>query len=96
MNRKPIAEEYLKLTELWENTNQEIISKNVKMILEDNIPECKDSFNAIWNKLMEITNSNKHTVYAWMNKSRCNVKVPLLKLCKIAVMFDIDVLDLLK
>ena len=96
MCRKPIASEYLKLTEFWDAANQETISENVRKVLEEKIPECRDSFNAVWNKLMEITGSNKHTVYAWMNKSRNNVKVPLIKLCMIANELNVDVLELLK
>lgn len=94
--RKPIAKEYLKLTKLWDATKQEIISENVRRILEEKVPECRNSFNAIWNELMKITNSNKHTVYAWMNRSRNNVKVPLTKLCMIADALDIDIMKFFK
>ena len=77
MCRKPIASEYLKLTEFWDAAKQETISENVRKVLEEKFPECQ-------------------TVYAWMNKSRNNVKVPLIKLCMIANELDVDVLELLK
>lgn len=96
MCRKSVANEYLKLTKLWESAKKETILENVKKILEEKYPECQKSFNAILNKLIDITNSNKHTVYAWMNRSRNNVKVPLLKLCMIADALNVDVMEFLK
>ena len=40
---------------------------------------------------MDISGAKKHTVYAWVNRSRENVKVPFLKLCEIAKALDVDV-----
>lgn len=91
-----MANEYLKLTEVWEKASKEAIAENVRKFLEEKNPECQNSFNAIWQKLMDITGSKKHTVYAWLNKSRNDVKIPLLKLCMIADELDVDIFEFLK
>lgn len=83
MNRKPIAEEYLLLTEEWKAAAKETIVDNLMKILCEHFPNCQ-SFNDRQKLISELTYSNKHTVYAWTNLSRGNVKMPLLKLCLIA------------
>lgn len=95
MCRKPVAEEYLRLTEVWNNTDKETIINNTIKHLCDKFPECK-AFNERHRKLAELTQSNKHTAYAWLNLSRDNVKIPLLKLCMIAEALDVDVMEFLK
>lgn len=85
------AEKILKLNEQWERTDKVIIADNIEYYLSKTYPNCETSFNAKWEKLMEITGCKKQTVYAWLNRSRDNVKVPLIKLCQIAAAMNIDV-----
>lgn len=94
--REPLAKEYLQLNELWNKTDKNIISDNVRKFVGNSVPGCQDSFNALWEYLVEITNANKHTVYAWLNRSRDNVKIPLINLCKLADAMSIDVMDFFK
>ena len=47
-------------------------------------------------KLIDITKSKKDSIYSWLNRSRENVKVPLLKLCMLAVALDVNVSDFLE
>lgn len=94
--RESLARECLQLNELWSKTDKNIISNNIRKYIKDNIPECKDSFNALWNSLVEITGSTRYTAYAWLNRSRNNVKIPLLKLCMIADKFDVDIIEFFK
>lgn len=91
MNRKPIAQEYLELTSMWNDAKSDTISANVERYFSRKYPES----SGFASKLSEITGSSKHTVYAWFNKSRGNAKVPLTKLCMIAQDFEIDIIELL-
>lgn len=86
------AENILTLNELWERTSGEIIAENVKMLLFAN--GYKKSYE-VWENLVKITGSNKHAVYAWLNRARTDVKIPFLKLCKIAEVYNIEIIKLL-
>lgn len=88
---KKFATEVLQFNNQWENTSKSVIADNVEKYLYIKYPECQTSFNAKMEKLKEITKSKQQTVYAWLNRSRENVKVPLLKLCMLAVALDVDV-----
>ena len=48
------------------------------------------------NKIMKICNCKQQTYYAWFNRSRKNVKIPLIPLCKLANEAEIDVFDLFR
>ncbi len=90
------ATKILKLNERWEDTDKVIIADNIEYYLSKTYLDCETSFNAKWEKLMEITGCKKQAVYAWLNRSRDNVKVPLLKLCQIAAAMGIDVENFLE
>lgn len=92
---KPVAEEYLQLTELWNTAQKETIINNIVRYLGKKYPEC-EMFQEQCAKLAELTQSNRHTVYAWLNRSRDNVKIPLIKLCIVAEALNTDVIDFLK
>ena len=83
----------LELNEMWENADSNTIAENVKEFLAES---GHDSFSARMKKLIEITGSSSHTVYAWMNRSRTNVKIPFLKLCMIAEALEKDVEEMLQ
>lgn len=88
--KENIAKEVLNINDLWENTNKEIITENVEYFLCSKFPECQ-AYKPKMKKLEEITGSKKDTIYAWLNRSRTNVKIPLLKLCKIATDLDVNI-----
>lgn len=88
---KQFAEQVLRFNSQWENTNKIIIADNVEKYLYMKFPECQNSYNVKMDKLMEITKCKKDSIYSWLNRSRENVKVPLLKLCMLAVAFDINI-----
>jgi len=85
---KNIARKILELERLWQETDSNIIGETVELELFE---KGYTTPNAQINKLMEITNSTKHAVYAWRNNSRGNVKIPFLKLCMIADKLNIDI-----
>lgn len=93
---KQFAAQVLQFNSQWENTNQSVIADNVEKYLYAKYPECKESYNAKMDKLIDITKSKKDSIYSWLNRSRENVKVPLLKLCMLAVALDVNVGDFLK
>ena len=45
--------------------------------------------------LQSITGLSKQTIFAWFNKGR-NVKIPFVKLCKIALALNMEVEEILK
>lgn len=94
MEGKPLKDVkiVLELNELWDKADSNTIADNV----EDILVECGyDTFNSRMGKLIEITNSSKHAVYAWLNHGRTNVKIPFLKLCMIADALNTDMNKLL-
>lgn len=88
-----VATEILNINELWESTDKITIAENVEYFLCSKFPECT-TYNVKMEKLEEITGSRRDTIYAWINRSRGNVKVPLLKLCKIASELDVDIREM--
>lgn len=88
---KNIAADILYLNELWKQTNKQIIASNVEEYLYSKYPECRKSYKLKMEKLQEISGSQKNTVYAWVNRSREDVKVPFLKLCRIATALNVDI-----
>jgi len=44
-------------------------------------------------KVMEICNCNPQTYYAWFNRSRTNVKIPMIELCKLADNAGVEVFE---
>lgn len=94
--KKSLAARILSANKQWEQTRKATIAENVEQYLYTKFPECKTSYKVKMEKLQEISGSQKNTVYAWVNRSREDVKVPFLKLCKIAKALDVDIEDMLK
>lgn len=85
MNRKTIAKDYLALTDLWETTDKSIMNYNMKLLFAGCSPSARIDV------LSEISGVSRDTVKAWENGGRRNVKIPLIKLCKISEELGIDV-----
>ena len=94
--KKSLVARILSANKQWEQTSKATIAENVEKYLYAKFPECKTSYKVKMEKLQEISGSQKNTVYAWVNRSREDVKVPFLKLCKIAKALDVDIEDMLK
>lgn len=94
--KKSLAARILSANKQWEQTSKATIAENVEQYLYVKFPECKTSYKVKMEKLQEISGSQKNTVYAWVNRSREDVKVPFIKLCKIAKALDVDIEDMLK
>lgn len=90
MGNEPIAKEYLMLTNSWYEADSETIAENVERYIIEKYPDCKVR-STMYKKLARLTGLSVHTVYAWMNKSRNKIKIPLDKLCFIAMSLQIDV-----
>lgn len=93
---KEFAKQVLQFNSQWESTNQSIIADNVEKYLYIKFPECLGNWSTKVSVISEMTKSKKDTVYAWLNRGRENVKVPLLKLCMLAVEFDVSVEEFFK
>lgn len=94
--KKSLAARILSANKQWEQTSKATIAENVEQYLYAKFPESKTSYKVKMEKLQDISGSQKNTVYAWVNRSREDVKVPFLKLCKIAKALDVDIEDMLK
>ena len=80
------------LNEMWDKTDSGVITENVvKLLAEDGY----NTFTERWKRLMDITGSTKHAVYAWLNRGRTDIKIPFLKLCLIADTYNIEVSKLI-
>ena len=94
--KKSLAARILSANKQWEQTSKATIAENVEHYLYAKFPKYKTSYKIKMEKLQEISGSQKNAVYAWVNRSREDVKVPFLKLCKIAKALDVDIEDMLK
>lgn len=83
------AREYIELTRLWEATGKDIVIDNIERLV--GYLKRGNRNSEVINRLMLMTESNRHSVFSWTNRSRENVKIPLLKLCQIADNLDVDV-----
>lgn len=82
------ASEILYLSDKRDRTDSKVIAANLEIILSDNGYKRRDEQIEI---LAEITESSSHTCHAWLNAGRRDVKIPFIKLCKIADRFNIDI-----
>lgn len=87
---RKFAKQVLEFKELWDKTNQAIIADSVEHFLYKKYVTCWSNKSRI-KKIVEITGSKQETVRSWLNKSRENVKFPLLKLCELSVALGVDV-----
>ena len=93
------ARECLELHALYESTPKEVVASNINRIFGYyDIERTTSRFNP-GNKrtrvLCKITDTCRYTVLGWMNLSREDVRIPLLKLCVIAETFGVNITDLL-
>lgn len=51
--------------------------------------------NARQVKVMEICGCTKQSYYSWFNRSRENVRIPLVFLCKLAIEAGVDIFDIM-
>ena len=86
------AKEILDLNKLWQDADSDTILDNVEQLLTANGCE---TFTDRWKKLVDITDSTKYAVYAWLNRGRKDVKIPFLKLCMISDTYKINIKSLI-
>lgn len=81
--------EYIRLTDAWNKAEKGVIIDNLERIVGYPVRGNKGDYRI--NQLVKITGVSKHTVIAWMNRSRSNVKPPLYHLCMIAEYYSLDI-----
>lgn len=92
MEGTQFAKNYLKLTEMRDNTSKDIIWNNMCNIFGFNSERKGVISNVdLYDIIADQLQTKSSTVFAWMNKSRVNAKPPFEHLCKIAAMLDIPV-----
>lgn len=77
---------YIRAVEMQHNTDKDIVLNNIREYFEKGYGDV----------CMEICGCKKDTYYAWFNRSRKNVKIPLLSLCKIAEYLNVNVFTLME
>ena len=82
------AREIVELESKWDKMDSVSLVDNVRSIMHHG--GCS-KYNDYCQSMMDITDSSKHTVEAWMNNSRKNVKIPFLKVCKLLSHYDADI-----
>lgn len=91
-----VAALYIMGYELQYNTDKSVVLDNLEQYLGKSETLAAQRSNSRRIALENITGANRNTINAWMNRSRTNVKIPLVSLCKLAEYLDVDVLELMK
>lgn len=96
---RSIAKIYIDLTQLFETTSKDFIIDNLERIFGYSQTyrkrRSRESVDRV-SLLAEVTDTgNIETVRAWFNRSRDNVKIPLLKLCRVSEYAKVDIIDIL-
>ena len=92
-NERNDADIIIELTDLWSKTEKEVVLDHITKLLES---IGFDTVAAQRDYISKITGVSEHAVYAWFNRSREDVKIPLIKLCMIAKALNIDIKNIIK
>lgn len=88
------ADIFIRAFNLQYNTDKEIVLTN----LENHYGTGKDmiahKLSTRQSHIRELCGCTKQTYYAWFNRSRKNVKIPLIPLCQLAIDMECDIFDL--
>ena len=89
------AEIYIRAYNMQYNTDKNIVVDNLEKYYGTTEELLLHHSNKRQVKVMEICECTQYSYYSWFNRSRTNVRIPLLALCKLAVAADVDVFDLM-
>lgn len=88
------AREFIRLVNLYDETPKAVITDNINRAFGYfGERSAYRPYNRRTKLLCTLTDSQPYTVLGWMNKSR-DVKIPLLKLCYVADVLGVDILDM--
>lgn len=93
---RTLAEQYIALTDLWLDTDKDVIIDNFERIFGEAKILIPRKDNTRTEVFIKATGKNRNAIASWFNRSRTNVSFPLLQLCKIAVYLHTDVIYLLE
>jgi hypothetical protein len=91
-----LAEKILEIMERREKTSKDYMNSQIEKYLILRYPDCRVSALGKAEKVAELTNVGKETAYSWMNSGRGNVKIPLNKLCELAIKLNTDITNFLE
>lgn len=91
-----LAKTILEIMDRRDRTSKIYINNQIEKFLILRYPDCRTSALAESEKIAELTNVGKETAYSWMNAGRSRVKIPLNKLCELAVKLDVDITEFLE
>ncbi len=87
---------YIKAFDLQYETDKDIVISNIEKHYGSADDMIEHHLDERMTKIMEVCGCTKDTYHAWFNRSRKNVKIPLLYLCKLSIDMGVDVFDLFK
>ena len=93
---KDSAEIFIRASKLQYDTDKNIVLDNLEKYYGSSQEIMEHHSNRRQADVMEICGCELQTYYAWFNRSRTNVRVPLIALCKLAASANVDIFDLFK
>lgn len=88
------ADIFIRASELQYNTDKDIVIDNLEKYYGSSEEILAHHSNERQKKVVDICDCKVWTYYAWFNRSRKNVRIPLISLCQLAVAADVDIFNL--
>ena len=88
------ADIFIRASDLQYNTDKEIVICNLEKYYGSSEEILAHHSNERQKKIMDICGCTVSVYYSWFNRSRKNVRIPLISLCQLAVAADVDIFDL--
>ena len=90
------ADIFIRAYNLQYETSKDIVLDNLEKYYGTSAEILAHHLNIRQKTIMEICGCTKQTYYAWFNRSRKNVKIPLIPLCRLVLNIDMDIFDVFK
>lgn len=85
------AEIFIQASELQYNTDKNIVIDNLERFYGTSEEILAHHSNERQVRVMKVCSCTQQTYYAWFNRSRKNVRIPLISLCQMAVDCNVDI-----
>lgn len=89
------ADIYIRAYDMQYNTDKNIVVDNLEKYYGTTDELLAHHSNKRQVRVMHVCKCTQHSYYSWFNRSRTNVRIPLIALCKLAVDADVDIFDLM-
>ena len=86
---------YIRAYDMQYNTDKNIVVDNLEKYYGTTEELLAHHSNKRQVRVMDVCKCTQQSYYSWFNRSRTNVRIPLIALCKLAVDADVDIFDLM-